>query len=370
MTLLSELKSFKFGTKMTPKDGTFGVEIETETESHTLYPPMTFDQRGIKSEGGMSKEYYIFKDLPEWEGHEDGSLRNFGMEFVFAEPLSYKQTCKAIKSWRKHFKMVPFLKDAPATSVHVHVNFQNEEVVTLANFLTLWFLMENILVEFSGKGRRSNLFALPVRVAETVVWQSAKIIKGLRTGGLPAIHMNHNKYGALNISSLIYFGSLEARCFRGTVDEDEIIDWVSVLNDILEYSRKVSSPPEIIYQAKNSLYDLFLLVFANTKDTILKQLGDADIEALMKRNLFYAGVFSECDEDWGTINKAYSTKNSPKKKSFDELVSGSPYASAAMGNNPVVTDLPIDPAWVVTDYILPAEVPSSDYDDDIYDIED
>lgn len=325
MNLFDVISQFPY-PKIKKREGRFGIEIETETAAGGDYPAETFSPKNYISHPTTGSPFYYLAKLPEWEGHIDGSLRNFGMEFVSAEPLSLEDQIVALKKWEKCFRGVPFIKNAPATSVHVHVNFQPEELLTLANFIETYLLFENILIEFSGEARRSNLFALPVRVAETIFFNCAKMMRTLASGKQPSFPQQLHKYGALNISSLFYFGSIEIRSFRGTTDIKEIIEWITLLDEMLEFSRKISSPKEIVYLAKNSLYDLFISVFSEkTRGVILERLGkNVDIEALIDQNLFYGGMFSTVLDDWSKIDVHFlgGTPFEPgKEKKFSSLIS-------------------------------------------------
>lgn len=310
MTVYSELKHVMHNL-FPSKSGTYGIEIETETKSSSNYASIgvTFNNPQLSSQG---KTFYSFPGLPDWEGHEDGSLRNFGLEFVTTQPLSLPGIKTALRKWGEYFGPIEFIKDAPATSVHVHMNFQNEEIVTLGNFLTTYTIVENILLEVSGEARRSNLFALPMRVAEQQVNTICQIFKRWSDGGYCPLPMNHHKYSALNVSSLTYFGSIETRSFRGTTDVNVISGWIDILDDLLTFSRKPTSPNEVMYMAKNSLFDFFTEVFPKTKDKILEIVGAEYIEPLMSRNLFYAALISQSGK-WDVINTAMSSGSGTSK---------------------------------------------------------
>ena len=186
--------------KIKKQVGTYGVEIETETLSKDKYPEgfITEDHDYPPNH----KKFLKCKKLPGWDIHLDGSLRNYGIEYVFSEPYTLQESMAALDLFEKETSKIPFIQNSPSTSVHVHVNISNETFVTMGNFLTLWILFENVLVEFSGESRRSNLFALPNRCAERTHINIIKMFQKLEKNKSPAglsFPQETVKYAAINL---------------------------------------------------------------------------------------------------------------------------------------------------------------------------
>src|SRR5690606_15334602 len=181
-----------------------------------------------------------------WRGEQDGSLRNFGVEYIIKKPCNYKEMLKCIDEFVEHTKDIPFIEDAPGTSVHVHMNMQNEEIMTLFSVITLWVMFENVLTEYSGPFRRSNLYAIPSRVAEGNILQYISMMKQFELDRPNAFYWSEgsSKYASLNIAPLNQLGSIEFRTLRGTTDGKILKEWVTILNDLLIYSR-LRTPEEI-----------------------------------------------------------------------------------------------------------------------------
>lgn len=305
MRIFDELKGFKFK----PTFGRFGIEIETEVPKKSDYPsgflvPHVFH----------NKEGWIFPNLPSWIGHIDLSLRNYGVEYVLSEPMDYDQTMVALDEFGRETKKIPFIKSAPGTSVHVHLNALPETFLTLANFLTLFTLFENLLVEFSGETRRSNLFALPNRCAETTYWNICELFKSIDRGSTDGVFFHEEivKYAVLNLARLKSFGSIEIRCFRGTTDVQEIKDWVSILNNLMEYSRVPGLTPKgVIAEFNKNSEEMFSEIFKDYAG-VLRSIPEFD--NLIVRNLWYAGCIAMAVQDWGGIN----TKISSRRNEFEE----------------------------------------------------
>lgn len=290
--------------------GTFGIEIETETKRASDYP------EGFFSEDPGTGRFKV--PMPEWEGHVDNSLRNYGMEFVLRKPLSFDAALKALDSFQKGTEGIPFLKNVPSTSVHVHTNMLNERPSTMANFLALYTLFENVLVDYSGESRRSNLFALPMRVAEATVDNIRDVLQMFQ-------HENHTlfnssphrlKYAALNLAPLVTFGSLELRSFRGETDVEEIKDWLRIINNILEYARTPGLTPRIVlFEYKMRGVSYFDEVFKDMSDKVRSKVND--ISELIDRNLWYLFRIATAMDDWEALDRMKeSTKDKPVEPNF------------------------------------------------------
>ncbi len=251
-----------------PKDGTFGIEIETETKTAEAYPKGFLLENGLCPRGLL---VYKTPELKDWVANTDGSLRNFGIEYIFREPLSYEKTVEALWDFEQKTKGIEFLQDQPSTSVHVHVNFGNERLLTMANFMAIWTLFEIILLDFSGPTRRSNLFASGIKKTEGIRDNYVKLFAAIEAGVSQRMVFNegHVKYAALNIATLARFGSLEVRCFRGTTKVPEIIEWVSILNKILEYSRQPGlTPKDFLSSYRDHAPELLSDVFGEFADRL------------------------------------------------------------------------------------------------------
>lgn len=306
------------------KPGLFGIEIETEVKSAGKYP------QGFLLDGGLNARGLQVWDTPmkDWVGNSDGSLRNFGVEFILKEPLSLEATIKALNDFGDQTKDVEFLKDQPSTSVHVHVNMGNETLLTLANFLTVWSLFENLLLEFSGESRRSNLFASGIRTAEGVIYVYQQLFTAIDSGhaGQMMFSESHVKYSALNVATLSRFGSVEARCFRGTTDIDEIIEWIQILNKIYEFSKQPGLTPSDFLSSYRTVGDEILTDVFGEFSSRLKCDG---WDAMIDRNLIYTYRLVSCVKNWQTFGLAFPEPKKPRAKKItvvDDLVAMDPVA--------------------------------------------
>lgn len=261
--------------------GDVGVEIETETKEPYVHPSMKF-----------------------WSPHRDGSLRDFGMEYTHIVPVSRGRELRAsLEEFRdKIVKKFPLIKDSFSTSTHVHINFLNDKWVDLANFITTYLLVENLLIRYSGPDRLSNLFCLPMCDAEAELEAHQQLFKSIQNLQFRKMAPSPDsyKYSALNICNITKLGTMEIRSMRGLTDIDEIETWVNILLSLKDFAKTDNFTPQSILQ-----------MYKDQGPRITRQIfGDyyrlfefPDKEALINRNLWYsANATRFCkivDDKWG-----------------------------------------------------------------------
>ena len=292
--------------------GFIGLEIETECDSHRMYdhliefsddyPEGCIDGEFIETEF-FKKEYGEY-----WRMVEDGSLRDFGVEWIFKKPLNVIQAKTAINLFTEATGSIKFNQDAPGTSVHVHLSVLDMTPIQLANFLTLLFMFENLLVEYCGPKRKSNLFALPSRVVQGNLATLDAILQKIKNGHQePVMFLNEDsvKYAAINLCSLKSLGTVEVRCHPGCTDPDRLKLWIDLLVSIRNHSM-LGTPKGMLDSWEESPEDLMHDVFGGNVGHLLfpnyQHLVDRNIMNL--HNTLY-GI------DWGTFGMEYSV---PKVK--------------------------------------------------------
>lgn len=225
-------------------EGTFGVEIECE--GNNLYP--------------INNLY--------WKTEDDGSLRGVfphsRCEWVFKKPLSIDKTILALKHLaNKQKENNADLQFSFRTSVHVHVNVLDLTWNQYLNFIYLYFLLEEPLMNFCGQERIGNRFCLRMQDAEGVldtfqymIQTGARSIRGLNEEAV--------RYSAINLYATAKYGSLEFRGMRGCLDVDILTTWITTLNKLKESAKQFKSIKEIHNAFKN----------VNNRDLIVNYLGE------------------------------------------------------------------------------------------------
>ncbi len=261
--------------------GEIGLEIETESKK--AYEPPLFSY---------------------WTTHPDGSLRDFGIEYVLKQPLMYeKELDLALEEWKTKTSGLKFITDSVTTSVHVHLNFLNRTFVELGNFLTTYALIENILIRYSGDDRRSNLFCLPICDAEETYHNIRHMFQNFYNKNYGYRETpNQVKYAACNIATLSQYGSIELRSFRGETNINLIRDWIDILYDIYTYAQTKDLDPKKILSEWREKETLLLDVIFSKKS--LKNLSTIKgIKELIEPNVWYAASIAySVKGDWRELD--------------------------------------------------------------------
>lgn len=280
------------GHRLTRHDGQFGIEIETETNSPYSDPP-----------------------LRNWRIVPDGSLRNYGREYVLAAPMSFgKGLEEALEEFATQTKNIPFNQGSNSTSVHVHINMLNETARTLMNTLTTYSLLEPLLISACGEERKSNLFCLPFHDAGGTVHEVQGLMMSLEgnfTRHIRSLNSESLKYSGLNIAPLRNLGSIEVRTMEGTTDTSRITEWIKNFQAIVDFSRNPELNPVEV-----------LATYLEDKDSFLERLGipskqfSGNISELLHKGRSVAYDFAVSFYDWEKVFKSFdaNTKKSRRKK--------------------------------------------------------
>lgn len=295
VSTIGELYKITGRPKTNWSDGIFGVEIETETKTPYEPPRMTF-----------------------WNTHGDGSLRDFGVEWVLKRPLSGSALKAALDEFGARTKDLKFIPDSISTSVHVHINALNMTLNHAAGFVSAYTLSENLLIRYCGESRLSNLFCLPICDSEVQLSYLKAFITGLAEKQ-PA-HWNfsedRSKYSALNFGSLPKFGSLEVRSMRGLTNPNEVGDWVHILEDLYNSTMNNNfNAKELlkIYLDKGPI-DTIKLIYPNTHKRLLSTQSNRSHSDLIQKNLWYLASIGSTisDKQWDILAQGPRTVKLPK----------------------------------------------------------
>lgn len=161
-----------------------------------------------------------------WQSKNDGSLRNNGIEFV-SRPI-YACDAPAVL----HDLMVESLGAdycfSPRTSVHIHLDMQEQEGEDAINLLMLYTMFERLFYKFVGRGRIKNIYCVPL--TETQLIQNT-VVQGLRPD-------RWSKYTGLNLKTLESYGTIEFRHMHGTPDVRKLCVWIDLITKLKGYALK------------------------------------------------------------------------------------------------------------------------------------
>jgi len=262
--------------------GIVGIEIETETSKAYDYP-----------------------SLKMWNTVKDNSLRDWGVEYVLKAPVGLPDLERALEEFSICEKKYKFNKGSISTSVHVHRNFQNETFLTMANLFTIYALMENLLIRYSGPERFSNLFCLPMIDAEGVADYIREILMAVAKNNWNkcALPNDKVKYGAINPAPLTKLGTVEFRSFRGETDIKVINRWVFIIEKMVEYSKTEGlTPPGILKMWREYRHTLCDIVFGEYSKEIKASVREGEtLNGLIESNLKFAARFATVTKTWDTF---------------------------------------------------------------------
>jgi len=269
--------------------GHLGIEIETETTNPYQVP-----------------------NIPGWKCINDGSLRDFGKEYITNGPVEIDKLDKSLKNWKDGLGEIHnrFRRDSISTSVHVHANVQDHTALQALNFYLCGVLVENVMSHFAGPDRIGNLFCLRTIDAED---HYNTIRKGVvqasdDLGLLRAFNTTNYKYSNINTIPITEKGSLEFRIMRGTVDTDEINIWASSVRGVQEFAKQFDNPVAIVRAMKDLGVDgLLQKVFGDNLNHFKYQNYEKDV----LKNFIYVADMATCRKDWD-IKAGEQTK--PKKR--------------------------------------------------------
>ena len=191
-----------------------GLELETEnctTQSEATYSAI------------CKKTNFIIKT--------DGSLRGVAYEFI-SKPMATKH---ALASLGAFFTMTKFAEGnyTDRCSVHVHVNCTDLTMAQVSAVALLYTVVEDILFEFVGNSRDSNIYCIPWNQCRN---HHALVAKFLGNAG-DALR-GWNKYTALNILPLSTLGTVEFRQMHGTADMEKLTTWINIIGGLFKYARE------------------------------------------------------------------------------------------------------------------------------------
>lgn len=226
-------KTFKqfLGKRQKTVEGEIGLEIETEGRNLFSAP------------------------IQYWSAVPDGSLRSVEghqpIEYVLRQPLARKDVRPALEYLTYQLRKAKSeLVMSHRTSVHVHLNIQKMKMMDLMKFISLYYLVEDMLLEWSGPDRKGNLFCLRAQDATFQIEQMARALKG---GEFSNVISNEYRYAAMNLAAMSAHGSLEFRSMKGNVDIETIENWVSILLALKDAATEDFKSPETIGRMYNSM---------------------------------------------------------------------------------------------------------------------
>lgn len=296
-----------------------GVELEYERIYETLTRNLEINTAGFVNL--QMKKY--------WDLHRDDSLRNNGIEFVskavYGKDLTTSlDTLKAyIDYLYSRYGRKPYV--SKRCGLHIHVDVRDLSKEELSCFLCLYALYEKLIFAVFGKGRENNNYCLPL-------YQSITFFKVIKTildekqdttvkKIFDAAFRTENRYSAVNLHSIVKYGSIEFRHSSSTLDINYITDWINVLLSLKKFSldKNPIQLLEFITQIEFSILSRQIFpehvfeVFSSIPEYEKKKMM---LEGKAAAKLFIGSsttidFFTRCEEEYNVVRRSDFQKLSP-----------------------------------------------------------
>lgn len=261
--------------------GDIGIEIEVE--GHSL--PGTRE---------ATKE---FDKL--WAIHRDGSLRGESYEYVLRKPIPLNKVKAALATVSESYKKCNSkVDDSDRAGVHIHINCQELSIKQVMNFACVYFVVEDLMLEFCSESRRGNHFCLRAKDAQFMIYQLQQVLEGKRLRGF----LNDNvRYSSMNFCALPKFGSLEFRALEsGSLHK--IYTWAKILFDLKRVAIEYDNPIDIVTSMSQNGFDNFLSHVLGSNYKLFKHIPDIDGMVLNgvrhAQDMAYGVDWAEMNEGW------------------------------------------------------------------------
>jgi hypothetical protein len=192
-----------------------------------------------------------------WSVHQDGSLRNNGVEFVLSRPRLGAGISTALTSL---MSLIGRMEDQPScsqyTSTHVHLDVSQMKVYDYLKFLFVYRYFDEALTLSQGEHRYGNLYCLTFSQANGGFHQLRRVIEDPYRG-MTDFSMERHKYGSCNLATPLAYGSLEFRAMGGCIDKDQALQWINTLCQIKMFAETLESWEDVLDLGDLSIPDLW-----------------------------------------------------------------------------------------------------------------
>jgi hypothetical protein len=220
----------------------------------------------------------------------DGSLRGESIELVLKAPAPRHLVPVRLKKMKEMVEGC-VIKDTGRAGIHIHVNIQELTPREYTQFLVLYLIFEEVLVDWCGNDRVGNLFCLRASDAN----YGLQIIRSIiQSWAFRDLDTDNIRYASVNLKATATYGSIEFRALRSTVDTDVIQTWVDILLNLKDEAKKYESPPDIVEE----------LSVLGVEGFFNKILGDFNIpfdHMQVMSGVRNAQYIAYCRNDWSCL---------------------------------------------------------------------
>lgn len=195
-----------------------------------------------------------------WSAVYDGSITDYGCEFVMAKPHPFNEYLEA-----QVYQLLIALNGtnrliiSPLCGTHIHIDGTDMTKRQLVVFILLAITMQHILFGICPPQRRFNNFISTIEPNHVFARQITDVLSVINQGvihpnELP-IPSNQFKYSGINIWSLTKHGrgSVEFRMFPSTGNPEDIIFWIELLTKIKQYAMNIKGPGALYVKMQSGI---------------------------------------------------------------------------------------------------------------------
>lgn len=220
--------------------------------------------------------------VPFWETHNDESLRNDGLEFVFEGPMYGGAALAAVDA----FYAVPQDYTGGArTSTHIHVDASKLTVGAMRAIIGLSYILEDALFSSVLAARKWCGYCMPLTEMAHSRLRALLLSQDTATFTITGVKANANaeKYYGLNISSLLKHGTLEYRYFPGAPTKDELLSWMDYATELTAAGLRLEDiEPLRGIESFEQLHNMLMTQLPTWAPRLLAQNNDKLMERLFE----------------------------------------------------------------------------------------
>lgn len=244
-----------------------------------------------------------------WNCTADGSLRGENVEYVLAVPSVIEEVENCLKHLNLAFlRKKSKVRDTGYAGIHVHVNVGDLTWRQLVRFVSFYYVIEPLLMEWAGEDRVDNLFCLPISAADypLICFQHF-----LNLADPVALATDDIRYSALNFKALPQYGSIEFRALRSTLDRGVILNWAKVLLKLREKALEERPLSWIMEQLSSQREALLTELLGEELAAHFKDFKDVGIRMLESGRIVQHLLFTLRED---VIDKTWESRVAKQKR--------------------------------------------------------
>lgn len=223
-----------------------------------------------------------------WTLKDDNSLRNSPQraEYVSSFPIDFKHIGDHLLELSEYLESNnALIKNSHRCSVHVHRNVMDVDVFELYKIITIYYILEEVVLNLYGNTRKGNRFCL--RLKDAIMTPN-----NIRAGFIGFQFSRDRRYSSLNLSSINQIGTIEFRGFDSVTNVRDVFNYISTIENIFEAAKVFDDFQDIINKAS-----------INPKEFIIEILGEEFYNEESEKQIYEAiPLVYSLIEGWEALN--------------------------------------------------------------------